>query len=81
MNKFIRKDTICRICNSNNIDTILKLKDTPLEEQFVDESNIHIEQKSYPLELALCNKCGYVHLPYVVNPEESYNNYLYNLYY
>jgi len=78
MNKFIRKDTICRICNSNNIDTILKLKDTPLEEQFVDESNIHIEQKSYPLELALCNKCGYVHLPYVVNPEESYNNYLYN---
>ena len=78
MNKFIRKDTICRICNSNNIDTVLKLKDTPLEEQFVDESNIHIEQKSYPLELALCNKCGYVHLPYVVNPEESYNNYLYN---
>ena len=77
MNKFIRKDTTCRICNSNNIDTVLKLKDTPLEEQFVDESNIHIEQKSYPLELALCNQCGYVHLPYIVNPEESYVNYLY----
>jgi hypothetical protein len=77
MNKFIRKDTLCRICDSSNIDTILKLNSTPLEEQFVDESNRNIEQKSYPLELAICNNCGYVHLPYVVNPEESYVDYLY----
>ena len=77
MNKFIRKDTLCRICDSSNIDTILKLNDTPLEEQFVDESNKHIEQKSYPLELAICNNCGYVHLPHVVNPEESYVDYFY----
>ena len=78
MNKFIRKDMLCRICDSSNIDTILKLKDTPLEEQFVNESNKHIEQKSYPLELAICNQCGYVHLPYVINPEESYVDYIYN---
>jgi len=77
MNKFIRKDILCRICDSRNIDTILKLKDTPLEEQFVGESNRHIKQESYPLELAICNHCGYVHLPYVVNPEESYVDYLY----
>jgi len=77
INKIIRKDTVCRICDSSDIDTILKLNDTPLEEQFVDESNKHIEQKSYPLELAICNNCGYVHLPHVVNPEDSYVDYLY----
>jgi hypothetical protein len=76
-NKFIRKDTLCRICSSSKIETILKLKDTPLEDQFVDESNKHIEQKVYPLELAICNNCGYVHLPHVLNPEESYVDYLY----
>jgi len=77
MDKFIRNDTQCRICESIDIDTILKLNNTPLEEQFVGESNKHIEQKSYPLELAICNNCGYVHLPYVVNPEESYIDYIY----
>ena len=77
MNKFIRKDTRCRICNSDDIDTILKIKDTPLEEQFVNESNLHIEQKVFPLELAICNNCGYVHLPHVINPEESYVDFLY----
>ena len=77
MNKFIRKDTFCRICNSSDIETILKLQDTPLEDQFVDESNKNKQQKVYPLELAICCNCGYVHLPHVINPEESYIDYLY----
>jgi hypothetical protein len=77
LNKFIRKDTLCRICNSSDIVTILELKDTPLEDQFIDKSNKHIEQKAYPLELAICNHCHYVHLPHVINPEESYVDYLY----
>ena len=77
MNKFIRKDKLCRICDSSDIVTILKLNNTPLEDQFVDESNKHIEQKTYPLELAICNHCGYVYLPHVINPEESYVDYLY----
>ena len=77
MDKFIRNDTQCRICESIDIDTILKLNDTPLEDQFFDESRKHIEQKVFPLELAICNNCGYVHLPYVVNPEESYIDYIY----
>ncbi len=77
MNKFIRKDTICRICDSSEVETVLKLNDTPLEDQFVDESRKHIEQKVFPLELAICNNCGYVHLPHVINPEESYIDYLY----
>jgi len=77
VNKFIRKDKLCRICDSSDIVTILKLNNTPLEDQFVDESNKHIEQKTYPLELAICNHCGYVYLPHVINPEESYVDYLY----
>ena len=76
-NKFIRKDILCRVCGSDEIETILKLNDTPLEDQFVDELNKQREQKALPLELAICKKCGYVHLPYIINPEESYVDYLY----
>ena len=77
VSKFIRKDTICRICNCEDIETVLKLNDTPLEDQFVDETRKHIEQKVFPLELALCNNCGYVHLPHLINPDESYVDFLY----
>ena len=76
-NKFIRKDILCRVCGSDEIETILKLNDTPLEDQFVDELNKQREQKALPLELAICKQCGYVHLPYIINPEESYVDYLY----
>ena len=76
-NKFIRKDILCRVCGSDEIETILKLNDTPLEDQFVDELNKQREQKTLPLELAICKQCGYVHLPYIINPEESYVDYLY----
>ncbi len=75
--KFIRKDTFCRICKSDNIETVLKLNNTPLEDQFVNKLNKHIEQKTFPLELAICKKCGYVHLPYIISPEISYVDYLY----
>ena len=77
MSKLIRKDSFCRICKSEEIDTILKLQDTPLEDQFVDESNKDKVQEVYPLELAICNHCGYVHLPHVIDPEESYIEYIY----
>jgi hypothetical protein len=48
-NKFIRKDALCRICKSSDIKIILKLNDTPLEDQFVDESNKQIRAEGIPL--------------------------------
>jgi len=75
--KVLRLDTNCRICNSNQITTILKLKDTPMEDQFVSEVNKDVLQPVYPLELAICNNCGYTFLPYIVSPEVSYTDYIY----
>mgnify|MGYP000097258924 CR=1 FL=1 len=76
-NKLIRKDVLCRVCSSNNIETVVKLNDTPLEDQFVDKANKHNEQRAFPLELAICKDCGYMHLPHIVSPEVSYVDYLY----
>ena len=76
-NKLIRKDVLCRVCSSNNIETVVKLNDTPLEDQFVDKAYKHNEQRAFPLELAICKDCGYMHLPHIVSPEVSYVDYLY----
>lgn len=64
----------CRICKSNDIQIILKLKDTPLEDQFLQKKKY---QPLYPLEVAMCQNCSYVFLPHVINPDTSYDDYIY----
>lgn len=73
----LRLDRECRICKSTNIVTVMKLRDTPLGDQFVTKEQAQQSQPTFPLELAICESCGYVHLPYSVNPELSYANYVY----
>ncbi len=71
----IRHDKHCRICGSEKVETVFKLTDTPLGDEFVRIENI--TQPVYPLELAMCLDCGYVYLPYIVNHEASYVDYVY----
>lgn len=73
----VRHDKNCRLCGSDRIVVVLELKDTPLEDQFVREEAKEIEQPLYPLDVALCEACGYVHLPYLINPTSSYADYVY----
>ena len=73
----IRHDTTCRLCGSKKISTVLHLTPTPPEDQFVSKEKLHVSQDVYPLDLALCEACGYLHLPYVLSPEMSYTDYTY----
>jgi len=75
--KVLRHDTHCRVCGSRSTKTVLRLNETPLEDQFVRPESRDVHQPVYPLELAICQDCGYLHLPYVVNPEASYKDYVY----
>ena len=52
----------------------LSLAPTPLEDQYLREPR---HQVLYPVELTLCTSCGYTFLPYMVSPEQSYSDYLY----
>jgi hypothetical protein len=73
----LRYDKHCRLCGGYKISTIMHLNDTPLEDQFVSQQDLNIAQQVYPLDLALCEDCGYVYLPYIVSPEASYSDYVY----
>jgi SAM-dependent methyltransferase len=73
----IRHDENCRICGSKNIVTVFELNPTPPEDRFIPKEQLNIIQEKYPLVLALCQNCGYLHLPYILNPAISYSDYLY----
>lgn len=73
----IRHDTHCRICRSSRLQTVLSLAPTPAEDQFVTSEQLDQTQPCWPLDLALCEDCGYVFLPYILNPELSYPGYIY----
>lgn len=73
----IYHDSNCRVCNSDQIITVMTLTPTPPGDKFIKKEEIHIKQDEYPLVLALCQNCGYLHLPYRLNPEISYSDYIY----
>ena len=71
-----QRDT-CRLCQSKNLEVVLSLEPTPLCDAYVLAERLKEVQETYPLDLYLCRDCGYVHLTYVVNPENIYTDYLY----
>jgi len=73
----VRHDTVCRICGSDQIDTLFELRATPLEDLFLPIDKVAESKNRYPLELAMCSKCNYLHLPHIVEPKHSYEHYLY----
>jgi hypothetical protein len=76
-NKKIRVDKNCRICRSGRISNVFELNPTPPGDRFVPKSQLNQACEKYPLILAICNECGYLHLPYVLDPEASYTDYVY----
>ncbi len=73
---FYKRDT-CRLCGSKNIKLALSLTPTALCDAYVSASRADITQPVFPLDLFLCLDCGFVFLPYVINPELIYRDYIY----
>ena len=57
---------------------VLSLKATPPGDIFFSSKSSAMEAEKYPLTLAICEKCGYLHLNEVLDPHISYSNYVYH---
>ena len=77
MSELIRHDRQCRLCGSESITTVFRLTRTPPGDHFVCLEKKNAVQQEFLLDLALCRGCGYVHLPYVLDPTFSYADYTY----
>lgn len=69
--------TDCRLCRSENLETVLDIASTPVGDDYVTEANLNKPQPTFPLKLSVCQDCGLVQLPGVINPELIYTDYLY----
>ena len=69
--------SVCRLCGSSNLSSVLKLASTPPANAFINKSKLNLKQKKYPLELFFCNPCKHVQLSNIIDPKELFENYVY----
>lgn len=68
----------CRTCKSTRLHKFLDLGHHPPSDQFRTKEQLNSTVKFYPLNMNLCEDCGFVQLDYVVPPEILYqDNYPY----
>ena len=73
---YFRRKT-CRLCKSEDLDSVLKLNSTPPANAFVKKTELNFTQKTYPLEVFFCKNCNHVQILDVVNPSILFENYVY----
>ena len=73
MPSFYLRNT-CRLCDSKNIFKVLSLTSTALCDAYIYQKR---NQEIYPLDLYLCNDCGFVQINCIVDPEIIYRDYIY----
>lgn len=77
MDKSVYKRETCRLCGGKNLEMVMPLTPTALCDAYVSKDRVDEIQEIYPLDLFMCIDCGYVYLPYVVDPGIIYRDYIY----
>jgi SAM-dependent methyltransferase len=75
MASYKRED--CRLCKSKNVDRVFHMSPTPPGDHYISADELSIKEKTYPVDLYLCNDCGLTQLLEVVDAAEIYDRYIY----
>ena len=74
----IKKISRCRICNSKNLNKILKIKNMPFTDQFLLKKSLGDEFKE-DIEIFICNDCSVTQTLKDVEVDDYYNDYQYSV--
>ena len=75
-NQYYRRKN-CRQCGSRQLSSAIKLKPTPLANNYLKYKNENHKNDLFPLEVFFCDDCKHLQLIDVVDPKILYENYLY----
>ena len=64
----------CRLCSSINLMKFLDLGYTPPADGFLRREQLQEPETWYPLEVMVCEACGFIQLSHVVSPEVLYRH-------
>lgn len=67
----------CRLCDSANVELVVKLEPIPLSENYCSDSETGLSAARYPVDLYMCRDCGHVHQLDVVDSKSLWENYTY----
>ncbi|MDH5677021.1 MAG: class I SAM-dependent methyltransferase [Nitrospinota bacterium] len=67
----------CRLCDSKNVELVVKLEPIPLSENYCNDSKTGREAARYPVDLYMCADCGHVHQLDVVDSKSLWESYTY----
>ncbi|MEV5412363.1 class I SAM-dependent methyltransferase [Thermopolyspora sp. NPDC052614] len=69
--------TLCRLCGSTNLSSVVDLGATPPCESFLTAEQLDEPEVTYPLHLRVCADCRLAQLPPLITPEETFTEYAY----
>ncbi len=67
--------TVCRGCESNNLEKFLDLGEMPLAGGFLPGREAIAKEKLYPLPAHVCSECGLVQILETIDPEILFQDY------
>ncbi len=67
----------CRLCDSRNVELVVKLEPIPLSENYCDDSETGKNAARYPVDLYMCSDCGHVQQLDVVDSKSLWESYTY----
>jgi len=67
----------CRLCDSRNVELVVKLEPIPLSENYCDDSETGKNAARYPVDLYMCADCGHVQQLDVVDSKSLWESYTY----
>ena len=77
MESLVYRRKTCRLCESPEVQLVLKLTACPPVDAFVPASQLNKPQQKFPLDLFLCRACGHAQLLDVVSPKLLFGSYIY----
>ena len=67
----------CRLCQSTSVQVFLDLGKTPLANSLLRQEDLGKPEKTFPLQLAFCDRCSLVQILESVSPVDLFSEYLY----
>lgn len=67
----------CRLCDSRNVERVLKLEPIPLSENYCTDSETGRTAARFPVDLYMCADCGHVQQLDVVDSKSLWESYTY----
>jgi hypothetical protein len=77
MKEVIQRRNTCRGCNGYDLELVFSLKPSPIGDAYVKAEAINITQPSYPIDLYMCENCGFAQLLDIIDPSLLYTEYIY----